>query len=450
MSEIAQASLPHQPQEERQSHTRTRISPYGWVMLVMLFVLGAINFADKAVLGLAAIPIFKELHLSPAQYGVVSGSLFWLFSLSSVPVTAWADVVGTKKILALLATTWAFVQIATLFVMTFFGLLLTRVVLGVGEGPSYGTSITAASKWVPLDRRALGLGVVTFGSSIGPAVFAPLLTLLIVKVGWRAAFLFLGIIGALWVVTWLLVARERPADQSTPVHETHASHHRTNWTQVLPILFSRTILFTFLAAFSVYWATALTLSWTPVYLATVLHLTLTSPLYIAGVSLPWIVQGLALFACGSLADRTFRRTGSARTSRVLPAGALLILGAIFLSLAVTIPSTQGAVTFFILAPTAWAVIPLLAAIVLDVGPEAHRGFFQGAFVALATLPGFLAPFVTRLLVQAAGNNAIQGLHHTYVLAALLLLVCGVLFTIVVRPDEAIHTLKTLGSAPERA
>jgi hypothetical protein len=45
-------------------------------MLVMLFVLGAINFADKAVLGLAAIPIIKELHLSPAQYGVVSSSLF--------------------------------------------------------------------------------------------------------------------------------------------------------------------------------------------------------------------------------------------------------------------------------------------------------------------------------------------------------------------------------------
>ncbi len=226
VSEIAQASLPHQPQKERQSHTRTRISPYGWIMLVMLFVLGAINFADKAVLGLAAIPIIKELHLSPAQYGVVSGSLFWLFSLSAVLVTAWADVVGPKKFLALLATTWAFVQIATLFVRTFFGLLLTRVVLGVGEGPSYGTSITDASKWVPPDRRALGLGVVTFGSSIGPAVFAPLLTLLIVKVGWRAAFLFLGIIGALWVVTWLLVARERPADQSTPVHETHVSHHR--------------------------------------------------------------------------------------------------------------------------------------------------------------------------------------------------------------------------------
>ncbi|HEY6408483.1 MAG TPA: MFS transporter, partial [Ktedonobacteraceae bacterium] len=394
MSEISQASLPHQPQEERQSHSHTRISPYGWVMLVMLFVLGAINFADKAVLGLAAIPIIKELHLSPAQYGVVSGSLFWLFSLSSVLVTARADVVGTKKILALLATTWALVQIATLFVTTFLGLLLTRVVLGAGEGPSYGTSVTAASKWLPPDRRAFGLGVVTFGSSVGPVFFVPLLTFLIVMGGWRIAFAFLGIIGALWVITWLLVARERPADESTPVLETHAAHHRTNWTQVLPILFTRTMLFTILAAFSVYWATALALSWTPVYLATVLQLKLTSPLYIAGVSLPWIVQGLALFACAALADRSFRRTGSARTSRVLPAGALLILDAIFLYLAVNIPSTPGAITFFILVATAGAAIPLLAAIVLDVTPQAQRGFFQGVFVALATLPGFLAPFVT--------------------------------------------------------
>ncbi len=436
MPKISQANLPHQPQEERQNLARTRITPFGWVMIVLLLVLGAINFADKAVLGLAAVPIIKELHLSPAQYGLVSSSLFWLFALSSVLVTSWADVVGTKKILGLLATTWAIVQLATVFVSTFLALLLTRIVLGAGEGPSYGTSVTAASKWLPPDRRAFGLGVVTFGSSIGPAIFAPLLTFVIVMVGWRIAFASLGIVGALWVVTWLLVARERPADVSSPVYETHVARRRTNWTQVLPILFSRNIIFIILAAFSVYWGTALSLSWTPVYLVTVLHLTLTSPLYIAGVSLPWIVQGLTLFAFGALADRAFRRTGSARSSRVLPAGALLILGAVFLSLAINIPSTLGAVTFFILAATAGAAIPLLGAIVLDVAPQAHRGFFQGVVVGIATLPGFIAPLVTGVMVQAAGRNAMQGLHSAYVLAALLLLVCGVLLIACVRPEEA--------------
>jgi MFS family permease len=73
----------------------------------------------------------------------------------------------------------------------------------------------------------------------------------------------------------------------------------------------------------------------------------------------------------------------------------------------TIPSTLGAVPFFILAATAWAAIPLLAAIVLDVTPEAHRGFFQGAIVTLATLPGFLAPFVTGLLVHTNSRPVIE-------------------------------------------
>ncbi len=446
MSEIPQVSLLHQLQVERQSPTCTRISPLGWAMITLLFILGAINFADKAVLGLAAVPIIKELHLSPAQYGLVSGSLFWLFSLSSVLVTARADVVGTKKILALLATTWAVVQVATVFVTTFPGLLLTRVMLGAGEGPSYSTSVTSASKWLPPDRRAFGLGVVTLGSSIGPAVFVPLLTFLIVIVGWRAAFAVLGIIGALWVVIWLLVARERPADVSIPVHETSLARRRTRWSQMLPIIFSRNIIFSILAAFSIYWQTALLLNWTPVYLVTVLHLKPSGPLYIAGVSLPWIFQGFALFTSGALADRAFRRTGSARRSRVLLAGALLILGAISLYSAVSIPSTLGAVMFFTFAAIAGAAIPLLVAIILDVTPEAHRGFTQGIAVGIATLPGFIAPLMTGVLVQAAGNDAIQGLQHAYVLAALLLLVCGLVFTAYVRPDEAITTLKTPGAA----
>ena len=76
-------------------------------MIFMLLGLGVINFADRAVLGLAALSIMRELHLSPAQYGLASGSFFLLYALSSVLVTAWSDRIGTKRVLALLATSWA-------------------------------------------------------------------------------------------------------------------------------------------------------------------------------------------------------------------------------------------------------------------------------------------------------------------------------------------------------
>jgi MFS transporter, ACS family, hexuronate transporter len=152
---------------------RTHISPYGWVMISMLLGLEVINFADRAVLGLAAVPIVRELHLSPAQYGLLSGSFFLLYAMSSVLVTAWSDRIGTKRVLALLATSWAIVQIVTVFVFSFPALLLTRIALGAGEGPTYGTSVSAATPWLPANQRVFGLAVVAFGSTVGPAIFAP-------------------------------------------------------------------------------------------------------------------------------------------------------------------------------------------------------------------------------------------------------------------------------------
>jgi MFS family permease len=136
-------------------------------------------------------------------------------------------------------------------------------------------------------------------------------------VGWRAAFALLGITGTLWVVIWQVVARERPAEGSTPVHEAHVVRQRIRWSHVLPLIFTRNIIFSIIAAFSVYWGTAMLLGWTPVYLVTVLHLKLTDPLYIAGISLPWIFQGLALFVFGANKRSSERSrhylTGTARS-----------------------------------------------------------------------------------------------------------------------------------------
>ena len=157
-----------------------------------------------------------------------------------------------QKVLALLATTWAIVQFATMFVFSFPALLLTRVVLGAGEGPSYGTSVAAATPWLPFDRRAFGLAIVSFGSVIGPALFAPLLTFLIVVVGWRSAFALLGGIGLLWVVIWLLVGREHPEKSSLAGDETYVGHPWMPWSQILPIIFSCTVIFSTLAGFSVF------------------------------------------------------------------------------------------------------------------------------------------------------------------------------------------------------
>jgi len=118
---------------------------------------------------------------------------------------------------------------------------------------------------------------------------------------------------------------------------------------VLPFLFSRTVHFSTLAAFSAYWALALYLSWNAVYLVTVRHLRLSDPLYLAGIMLPYIVGAITLVVFGALADRTFHRTGSQRRSYVYPVTATLFVSALCLFLAVSVPSAFGSI-FFSLSP----------------------------------------------------------------------------------------------------
>src|ERR1700727_3158138 len=53
-----------------------------WIVVALLFFYSVINFFDKLVLGLAAVPIMKELQLQPAQYGLVASSFYWLYAVS--------------------------------------------------------------------------------------------------------------------------------------------------------------------------------------------------------------------------------------------------------------------------------------------------------------------------------------------------------------------------------
>lgn len=196
-------------------------------------------------------------------------------------------------------------------------------------------------------------------------------------------------IGLLWVILWLLVGREHPDARRMRIHATQEKHPRSHWSVIRPILFSRTVLISTLA----------------------------------GITLPNVVGGIALIACGTFADRVFRLTRSHRRSYAYPVTALLIVSALCVYLAVSVPSALGSVIFFTLALIG-VTFPILATIITAVAPAAHRGAVLGTYGAISTLPGLIAPLVTGLIIQAVGRNVASGFSHAYLLASLLLLIGG--------------------------
>ena len=51
-----------------------KVEPGSWLVVGLLFFFMLINFADKAVIGLAAVPIMDDLKLTPSQFGLVGSS----------------------------------------------------------------------------------------------------------------------------------------------------------------------------------------------------------------------------------------------------------------------------------------------------------------------------------------------------------------------------------------
>ena len=154
-------------------------------------------------------------------------------------------------------------------------------------------------------------------------------------------------------------------------------------------------------------------------------------------TLLYVVGGIALIAFGTFADRVFHRTGSQRRSYVYLVTALLIVSALCLYLAVSVPSAPGSVIFFTLALIG-VTVPILSSIIAAVAPTAHRGAVLGTFVGVSILPGLIAPLFTGLIIQSAGWNVASGFYYAYLLASLLLLIGGFAFLTFVRPDDERH------------
>ena len=131
----------------------------GWIVVWLLFFFMLINFADKAVIGIAAVPMMKEIGLTPKQFGLVNSSFFLLFSISAVVTGFIVNRIEARWALLVMALIWAVTQFPMLGSVGLGTLIASRVALGAGEGPAYPVAIHAVYKFFPDELRTLPTAV---------------------------------------------------------------------------------------------------------------------------------------------------------------------------------------------------------------------------------------------------------------------------------------------------
>lgn len=101
-----------------------------WTATFLAFAFMLLNFADKAALGFAGSALMRELGITPAEFGVLQSSFFWLFAVGALVVGALSTRISVRVLLPTLMGVWILTMVPLLFPVGFGLLLASRVALG--------------------------------------------------------------------------------------------------------------------------------------------------------------------------------------------------------------------------------------------------------------------------------------------------------------------------------
>lgn len=79
-----------------------------YLILLMLFLVTTINYADRATISIAGSSIQKELGLDAVTLGYIFSAFGWAYVLGQIPGGWLLDRFGSKKVYAGSILTWSF------------------------------------------------------------------------------------------------------------------------------------------------------------------------------------------------------------------------------------------------------------------------------------------------------------------------------------------------------
>jgi MFS transporter, ACS family, D-galactonate transporter len=272
-----------------------------------------------------------------------------------------------------------------------------RMLLGVGEAIYLPGGTKIVSLLFPPTEQGLPCGLFDFGTRMGLVVGGLVIPLLLVSLGWRATFRWIGFAGLLWVIPWLWATRGRLGrPPSRPARQ------RSRMEEIRWLLSNRDLIGICLGffCFDYYWY--LFVTWLPDYLVTVRHLTMLRAGFFS--ALPYFVFGASEPIGGWIADRLVSRGwNETRTRKGIVTVAFL--AGLLLIPASRVASANAAVWLIAGGSLVGLATGNLFVILQRCAPREDVGLWTGFENFAGNLGGVLAPLITGVLISRTGSYA---------------------------------------------
>lgn len=316
-----------------------------WGIIGLVAVATVINYIDRNALAVMWPAISKDLGADKADYALLVTIFMLAYACGQTLFGRLFDVIGTRLGFSLSILVWS-ASIALHSVargLGTFGVL--RATLGLSEAGNWPGAVKVNALWFPPDERALAQGIFNSGAAVGAIIAAPLVALLFDRFGWQATFLVVGVLGAAWLLPWLLVYRgdpgahpwlsdaERAHIAGGPADAAKAGYapsigqllrHRQSWAIIVARFFIDPVWWLFV-------------SWLPIYLAETFGFDVQKIGLFAWV--PFVGAMLGSLSGGWLSGMLIKRGWAVLVARntVIALGGAIMLPALLLTMTAATP-----------------------------------------------------------------------------------------------------------------
>jgi MFS transporter, ACS family, D-galactonate transporter len=394
-----------------------------WRIAALLGVGVLVNYFDRVNLSVSYEALSREFGLTTVAFGYLLSAYSWSYALCQIPSGALLDRFGVKIVGRVSTFIWSIASFAAAISTGVSQFFTSRLLLGVGEAPTFPANAKAIGYWFPQQERSLATACFDAMAKFANAIGVPLIGLLLLHVGWRWSFAATGFVSLAYALLFYFLYRDPADDPKLTVEE--YDYIRSGAAQPLGsdpraslwfLLTRRKVLGLAIGSAAYNYCFYLLLTWLPGYLSIALHQDLLhSVMY---TSVPWLVATATdLLFGGYMVDALIRRGYDPSTVRrsVLIGGTSLGV-AIFAAGASTTPA---AAVFWITislgglaaaAPVGWSIPSLIA-------PRGSVGRVGGIMNFASQLAAISAPIVTGYVVARTRSFA-----GAFLLAAVFLVI----------------------------
>jgi len=412
---------------DRSAQAVARRSRARYGIVAMLFLVTAINYADRATLSIAGPALSKDLGLDAVTMGYVFSAFGWSYVIGQLPGGWLLDRFGSKLVYFGSILAWSLFTMAqggVSFLTATAGsavvvLFSLRLLVGLSEAPSFPANGRIVAAWFPASERGTASAVFNSAQYFATVLFAPIMGWLTHTYGWPTVFYFMGALGIVVGLAWLKAIhgpKDHPGvnaaeleylreggalvEMDQPGRAAAAAADLPKWSYIRQLLSNRMLLGVYIGQYCITTLTYFFLTWFPVYLVKERGFSILNAGIVA--ALPAICGFVGGVLGGIVSDWLLHRGASLTVARKTPIviGMLLSTSMIACNYVDSAALVVGIMAFAFfgkgLGALGWAVVS-------DTSPREIAGLSGALFNTFGNTAAITTPIVIGYLVKGTGS-----------------------------------------------